>query len=212
MRWIWHVWFDNNITMALPQNDHEMTMPPWPCPSCVMVMIWSSYNKAIVGSWVCRDRGIVMIWQYIGQWSYHGHNMVIHDHSWAFLCYVLIILRLCCGHLLRSQHCHDWSCKGKVRVRAWSRHARGSYLIAKSLSCYIYSIVISLSYHSHDIVMPCWPKSYHGHVMILWKTHHDHAKVTKWPQRGRFMMMLWQLEHLPTYIIRSWGCTLHLWS
>ena len=64
MRW----WCDKNMTMVLPINDHEMTMTPWSCPSCIMVIKWYLYHHIIISSWLCGDRVIIMICPCVSQW------------------------------------------------------------------------------------------------------------------------------------------------
>ena len=81
MRWIWYIWCDNNMTMALPINDHAMTMTPWSCPSHVMVIRWYLYDHVILSSLLCRDH--VISWY--GHALVSGHNMVINSYLWSFM-------------------------------------------------------------------------------------------------------------------------------
>ena len=69
------------MTMALPQNDHEMTMTPRSCPSCVMVMVWSLYDHLIVSSWLCQDCVVIVSTSQYGRTMAIGRNIVIRGHS-----------------------------------------------------------------------------------------------------------------------------------
>ena len=83
--WIWHIWCDNNMIMALPINDRNMSMSLWSCPSRVMVMVWSSCVHAIVSAWSSQDRVMIVLSSCYSHTLVIGHNMVIDGHSWSFM-------------------------------------------------------------------------------------------------------------------------------
>ena len=71
-----------------------MSMALWPCPSSVMVIVWSSCDHAIVNAWSSLDYVMIVLSSCYGPTFFIGDNIVITGHSLViihehFLCGVL---------------------------------------------------------------------------------------------------------------------------